>query len=208
VQKVFVLKHVGVNDMGRILSVFPAAISGAERDGMRALSVSANPAVMAAIEETIKRLDVPQPPAKSVEVTGYVLECSAQRVEGAPALPELDSVIAQLKRTFGYSGCSLAQTLFARARDDANFNTLSSEESASGSGTTSRYTLNARVSIDAERAPAVVRFRRLRYSESPLGNDFSGDIDVRDGQKVILGKVGSGPGGRDQILLLTAKVVD
>src|SRR5438093_1567742 len=80
VQRVFVVKHVLVSDLARVLSVFPAELSG--RDNMHVLSVSAAPAVVAAIEETIKRLDVPPPPTRSVEVTLYVLECSVSADAG------------------------------------------------------------------------------------------------------------------------------
>ena len=66
VQKIFVLKHVRVDDMARLLSVFPAEISGSDHPELRALAVSAAPAVVAAIEETIKRLDIPPAPARSV----------------------------------------------------------------------------------------------------------------------------------------------
>ena len=47
VQKVLVLKHVRVDDMARVLSVFPAEFSGMERANMHVLSVSAAPAVVA-----------------------------------------------------------------------------------------------------------------------------------------------------------------
>src|SRR5262245_24665233 len=103
VQKVFVLKDVGVNDMARLLSVFPARRSGAGGPELRALTASAAPAVVAASEEMVKRLDVPPPPIRSVEVTGYLLECSG-RGEGAYSAPsELQPAVSQLKQTFGYA---------------------------------------------------------------------------------------------------------
>src|SRR6185503_19768820 len=104
VQKVFIVNHVGINDLVRVLSVFPAELSGMDRDNRRVLSVSAAPAVVAAIEETVKRLDVPPPPIKSVEITAYVLECSAS-VEAGTLPQDLQAVLVQLKKTFSYSGC-------------------------------------------------------------------------------------------------------
>src|SRR6266446_8109646 len=59
VQKVFVLRYVDAGPLAKILSVFPAAISFARVRDLQTLAVSANPAVLAAIEETIKRLDTP-----------------------------------------------------------------------------------------------------------------------------------------------------
>jgi hypothetical protein len=203
VQKVFILKHVGVNDMARLLSVFPAAFGGADRPELRALSVSAAPAVLAAIEETVKRLDVPPPPVKSVEVTGYLLGCSPPGAETGSAPAELQPAISQLKRTFAYAGCDLAQTLFARARDGARFSSVSMVKITERA----ERVLEGEVSVDSSQSPSFVRFRGLRYSTS-AGGAFTGDVAVRDGQQVVLGKLGPGSDGKDQVLVLTAKVVD
>jgi hypothetical protein len=212
VQKVFVLKNVRADDLAQLLSVFPAQITSVERTNLSALSVSAAPAVLAAIEETIKRLDVPPPPARAVEVTGFVLECSAKdQEESAP--PELQDVIGQLKRTFGYAGCGVGQTVFARGSNHARF------RSAAGSKPGSRdhpaetesagtYVLEAgRVDIDGVESPSVIRFRALSLQIIGSTASFSADVDVRDGQKVVLGKLGS-VSGKEGMLVLTAKVVD
>jgi hypothetical protein len=200
VQKVFVVKYIHVNDLARLLSVFPAEISGMERDTTRVLSVSAAPAVVAAIEETIKRLDVPPPPIKSVEVTAYVLECA---VSGDPgSLPQdLQNVLVQLKRIFNYSGCGLARTLFARASEDSR---LAAEFNERTAGT---YQLSGRVEVDSSQPP-VVRLRGLDLANfSGLTRSrLGGDIEVRDGQKIVLGRLGTTESGKDQIVVLTARV--
>ncbi len=213
VQKVFVVKNGRVAELARVLSVFPAEISSVDRSGLSVLAVSASPAVVAAIEETLKRLDIPAPPAKSVDVTGYILECSAKGGETASAPSELQDVITQLKRTFGYSDCGLGQTLFARAGDRTRFRSAS----GSGSGT---YILTAGIEVDASQGAPIVRFRGLSLGLAGHDSGFSGDVDVRDGQRVVLGKLGwlsrnvkveessGAQPGIDGILVLTAKVVD
>ena len=198
-QKVFVLKHVRADDMAGLLAVFPADISNVERIGLSALAVSAAPAVVAAIEETIRRLDVPAPLARSVDVTGYVLECSGKGAEVGSPPSELQDVVSQLKRTFGYAECGLEQTLFARGSDHARFRSGSGTGPGSGA-----YLLEARIEIEGP----VVRFRGLSLQTiGGLSGSFAADVDVRDGQRVVLGKLGS-VSGRDAILVLTAKVVD
>jgi len=200
VQKVFIIHHVGVNDLVRVLLVFPAELSGMERDNLRVLSVSAAPAVVAAIEETIKRLDVPPPPIKSVEITTYVLECSASGEPGTLP-PDLQGVLAQLKKTFNYSGCALARTLFTRGSSDSRFGGDFSERAAG------RYELNGRVQVDSNEPPTV-RLRGIELVNSfPGGRSrLSGDIEVRGGQKVVLGRLGVTETGKDQIVVLTARV--
>ena len=198
VQKVFIINHVGVNDLVRVLSVFPAELSGMERDNRRVLSVSAAPAVVAAIEETIKRLDVPPPPIKSVEITAYVLECATSG--GPGTLPqELQGVLVQLKKTFSYSGCALARTLFTRGSDGNRFYSEFNERSAG------MYSLSAtRLEVEATN---VVRLRGLELTNfSSSRGRLGGDVEVRDGQKVVLGRLGVTESGKDQIVVLTAKL--
>ena len=201
VQRVITIKHVRVDDMARVLSVFPAEISGMERGNLHVLSVSAAPAVVAAIEETIKRLDVPLPPARNVELTAYVLECSPPG-DGGSVPADLQDVVGQLKRTFGYSGCALARTLFTRAADGSRIQ-LEAREGAAGI-----YYLNGSLLIDSTES-TVIRLRGLRFQNvSPTqGGNLGGDIDIRDGQKVVLGRLGTTEAGKHQIVVLTAKLV-
>src|SRR5262249_11795907 len=147
-----------------------------------------------------------------MEVTGYVLECSA-RAEGGSAPSGLQDVVAQLKRTFGYADCGVGQTLFARGSNHARFRSAAGSKSESrdhpseteSAGT---YVLEAgRVAIDGSQNPAVIRFRALTFQIIGSTAGFSADVDVRDGQKVVLGKLGS-VSGKDAMLVLTAKVVD
>ena len=198
VQKVFVVKHLLVSDLARVLSVFPAELSG--RDSMRVLSVSAAPAVVAAIEETIKRLDVPPPPIKSVEITAYVLECSTSGDAGSLP-PDLQGVLVQLKKTFNYTGCGLARTLFSRGSDGSRFAAEFNERTAG------KYEVTGRVEVDSSEPPTV-RLRGIdlvTWSDSTRSR-LSGDVEVRGGQKVVLGRLGVTETGKDQIVVLTAKV--
>jgi hypothetical protein len=200
VQKVFIINHVGVNDLARILSVFPAELSGMERDNRRVLSVSAAPAVVAAIEETIKRLDVPPPPIRSVEITAYLLECASSGDAGT--LPQdLQGVLVQLRKTFNYSGCGLARILFARGAEDSRFGAEFNERAAG------KFELYGRVEVDSS-APPIVRLRGIELVtwSGSVRSRIGGDVEVRDGQRVVLGRLGVTESGKDQIVVLTAKV--
>jgi len=200
VQKVFIVNHVAINDLVRVLHVFPAELSGMERDNRRVLSVSAAPAVVAAIEETIKRLDVPPPPIKSVEITAYVLECTTSGEAGTLS-PDLQGVLVQLKKTFNYSGCAVARTLLARGSDGSRFGAEFNERTAG------KYEVNGRVEVDSSEPPTV-RLRGIdlvTWSDSTRSR-LSGDVEVRGGQKVVLGRLGVTESGKDQIVVLTAKV--
>lgn len=196
IQKVFVLKHARPEGMEGALSVFPADIQSGWVSHRATLAVSAAPAVMAAIDETIKRLDVPPPPTKAVDVNGYILECTAKDGESGSVPDELQDVVAQLRRAFKYTGCALAQTLFVRGSDGSTF------RSASGG-----HTIAAMLEVDASQGAPVVRFKRFSFQTTGRDRGFSGDVEVRDGQRVVLGKLGA-ESGKEQLLVLSAKVVD
>jgi len=211
VQKVFVLRYVDAGPLAKILSVFPAAISFARVRELQTLAVSANPAVLAAIEETIKRLDTPPEVKRNVEVTVHVLECSTRPDETSTTSGELQEVVGQLKRTFNYAGCGLAQTLLAGGRDGSVFT------AASG---VLHYTLHARADIVTSDRVPLVRLTQFQVNHSipvkiPGGagtnmvkNSFDGDLEVRNGQRVVVGKLGSSESGKDEILVVTAKILD
>src|SRR5712692_4079047 len=120
-QKVFVIRHVNASRLAQILSVFPAEISAAGIGEVQALAVSASQPTLAAIEETIKRLDTPPAAKRNVDVTVQVLECSTRLEETSSTPGELQEVVGQLRRTFNYAGCGLVQTLLARGREGSMF---------------------------------------------------------------------------------------
>ena len=208
VQKVFVLKHVRADDMADLLMVFPVEISHVGRETSQLLAVSGAPAVVAAVEETIKRLDVPAPPPKNVEVKGYLLECSAKGTEPGDVSTELQAVVAQLKRALAYSSCSQVQTLFTRASVGSHFQAMT-DVGRNVANERDSYTLTSVVEVSSSETGPIIQFRHLSFIRSGgARGSISNDVEVRDGQRVVLGKLGSLEGSKDQIFVLTAKVVD
>jgi hypothetical protein len=226
VQKVFVIKHTQVGYLARVLKVFPAQIEYSTHPQLTVLAVSASAAVVAAIEETIKRLDVPPPPVRSVELTGYILDALAQPGSQTNVPAELESVVTQLKRTFSFAAYRLSDTLVARARDDAGLNVEALGEGSPDAPGRRTHALRASsVAITAREGVSVVSLKDLRFNVQvpvPTGATGTGAssyqykdvgvqadyLDLREGQKVVVGKTGAGDGGDALILILTAKVVD
>ena len=226
VQRVFVIKHADVSQLVRVLGIFPAQITFSTHPEMTVLGVSASPAVVAAIEETIKRLDVPPPPVKSVELTGYILDAVAQPGAQTSVPAELESVVTQLKRTFSYTAYRLSDTLIARVRDGAGVQVEALGSGGPNPPARRTHALRAsRAAITARDGASVVSLKKLRFlvqipvPTGPPGSEAKAyqykdvgveteDLDLREGQKVVVGKTGVGDGGDALILVLTAKVVD
>lgn len=220
VQRVFVIKNVRVGPLAEVLAVFPATITfsrfgpGTRLGVSAALGVSAPPAVMAAIEETIKRLDVPVPSPRNIELTGEILEALPAPAEPTSLPSELQGVVAQLKRTFSFAAYRLADTLFVRVREEEGLATDgTSANDFTGLGRLN-YSLNVRTAFFTATADGVVVHldgMRFMATNPKLGRGMvgvSGDVDIREGQRVVVGNSGLGTSGNAIILVLSAKVVD
>jgi hypothetical protein len=95
------------------------------------------------------------------------------------------------------------QTLFARGSDGSNFRSASG--AIAGSGLT--YVIAAMLEIDISQGVPLIRFKNFSFRTVSHDRGFSGDVEVRDGQRVVLGKLGA-ESGKEQLLVLSAKVVD
>jgi hypothetical protein len=231
-QRVFVIQHVSANQLAKVLKVFPAEIRSVDSRGLNALAVSAKPPVLAAIGETIKRLDQPnagvESASSSVGLTGYILEGLDERQEPEALPAELQAVVGQLRRTFKYGGYRLLDTIVARTRADGSHFSVAgvTEKKLNGLGP-SYYHLDANRTAVVGDAPRVVQLTNLNFgleipvpvgpppSDNSKPREFqykriglSSDMDIRDGQYVVVGKSGLGDSENALVLVLTAKVVD
>lgn len=227
IQKVFVIKDATVRELAEVLSIFPAAISydhtrfvnsQGVSSSATALGVSAPPAVMAAIEETIKRLDVPPAPKKSVEITAYILEALSAPQADAKVPAVLDPVVAQLKNTFRYADYRLVDTLIARAVADGQtrLDASSFSEADIWPQGKARYRLRARPVLLTSDSQRVVRMEHMQFTFNlpielagqMVESGIEADVDIRDGQTIVVGKSGTGQPGSALILVLHAAIVD
>jgi hypothetical protein len=216
--KLIELKYADVHLIRPLLGGYSAHINAGASD--RVFTVAGTKEVVAEIEEMIKKLDVPEP---DIELTVYMLVASAQP-DGTTALaPELDPVIKQLKGVFSYRAYRLLDSFVLRARvghgaDSDGFLTALAANMPGGAQTTySFFFRNSAISgVDKNRVVRLddVRLRvrvphasggGVNYSESAIHTDF----DVREGQKVVVGKSSLVDGSDGAlILVVSAKIVD
>jgi hypothetical protein len=213
VQKVFPVRSVYPWGLQTLLSAFPADVRVGSR--IRAISVSAPPAVMAAIEETIKRLDAPAADSTSVELTVYVLH--AQK-DGESDLPTgFEDVATHVRDLFGYKALRLVDSLVARPAVGQLF----SVGSLGTSDPRVMYNFNGRADIVSTGDRRTVRLDHFEFAAKvPVtvepGSDrfeltrvrFVGDFDLREGQRVVIGKSGAGEEGKALIVALSAHAVE
>jgi hypothetical protein len=220
VQKVFVIRNVPAGPLAEVLAVFPATITvskfgpSTQFGVSAALGVSAPPAVLAAIEETIKRLDVPRLGFRNIELTAEVLEALPVPAEATSLSPELQGVVDQLKKTFSFAAYRLADTLFVRAREEEGLDTEGTSANDFVGVGKLNYHLGVRTAFITASAGGgtVVHLDRLHFTvTSPKleqGSVEVSGVDIHEGQRVVVGNSGLGAPGSAIILVLSAKVVD
>jgi hypothetical protein len=217
VTRVFQFKYADPKALSKLL--FP--YGRVEYDAtLKALTVTARDnTVLSEIEQLIKRFDVPPPPVQNIDVTIYLM--SALGTPSPSAVPpELEPVVKQLKSTFSYKGYQLIDTEVMRVRAGQGgevSGVVNGAPSVGGNKTISQVKFrSASVSID-EKGRAI-RIDALRVGlRIPIasGQGFqyidtglNTDVDIREGQKVVVGKANMDGSDSASIVILTAKVVD
>jgi hypothetical protein len=228
VQKVFILKYADPSKVASLLSVFTGqAVPSGE---LHALSVTCSPDIMPGVEQAIKQLDVPAAAPPNIELTAYYLiGGETESPAGSPVPKELDSVVTQLKNSFAFKAYRLLDELTLRTRAGFRADTSGAPGPigpGSPSITTQFRIQSAALSADG----STVRIDRMQagvhlpvpvgtfqpgaagaaaintqYSFQDLG--VNADIDIKEGQKVVVGRLSV---NKDQalFLVLTARVVN
>jgi len=195
--KIFPIKYVDPNELRAALSMFRSNI-GYSGGGLRVLSVRAPKEIMPAIEDAIKRLDVPMP-RKDAELTIHVLMASDQ--PATAAMPAgLQPVINQLKNVLSYKGYQLVDTLIARGRDTNNTTATNLQGilpiDAPFPGTFSyQFRASFRI-VNPDGKETVLRLDSMRFQLTvpiDIGGhttnlEINTDVEIPRGQQVVVGK--------------------
>jgi len=207
VQKVLALKYAEPLEVTSTLRVFE--VSAVPNSNLKIIAVRGSRESVMAFEEAVKRLDVPSPAPRNIELTGYLLEGSQQPGSGAAVPPELDAVVKQLKAVFAFQELRLLDTLALRSREgEAAVGVNGVLSSGQRPNTPYEFSFRSARSTADERG-RLIRIDRLTlnvHSTPRIG--LSADVDFREGQKVVVGKTGMEGSNRALILVLTGKVVD
>ena len=205
VQRLFILKYADPVQLMNLLQVFDASVH--QNAEMHALAVEATPEAMHAIEDAIQKLDVPAAMPKNVEMTVFLLvasDAAAAGGAGGPIPKDLDSVATQLKAAFPFKNYGLLDVLTFRTRTGQPVNTTSSGGSLQleGSPATVPVITTVRISsVSVESDGSTVRIDKLvsRYQWGHQNLELSTDLDIKEGQKVVVGRLGI---SHDQALFL------
>jgi len=229
--KVFQLKYA---DAGRVQNVMIGVFRGEFRadSQLKTLVVRAPQEIMPAIEEAIKKFDVPPAVAKNIELTAYLLV--AELEDSKIKLPsELQPVVTQLRNVFpNYQGYRVLETLVLRTREGSPAEVNGMAPSGIEGMPPSIYNLrfgSARITSDEKgrvvwlsgmklgaRVPIPTRafqpgvggagINNMQFNYQDTG--IMADVDIHEGQKVVVGKANLQGPDKALFLVLAAKVTD
>ncbi len=221
VSRVVQLKNIHADSVSAVLHVLSANKVHWKGDAnIRVIALNGPPELVEAIEAAIKKLDVPAPAAKNIELTFHMLLASPQGESPATA-PELAGVAQQLRNVFGLKSVRVLETAVLRGRESNGGLTTGIMASPGKVDAPATYLLGYdRAYVSTSEKGAKVQIDKLRFNArlpwaigSGSGVQFSEssintDIDIREGQKVVVGKSGIDNASQSIFLVVTAKVVD
>lgn len=211
--RIFMVRHQDPMILIRTLRPLGSGVNGSvlvsnSEGGINSLSARDYPENLAAIEEALKRLDVPAAVQKAtdVELTLHVLFASRSPVSEGGLPAELQDVVKQLRGTLAYRGYSLAASFVQRVQvlDNARSHT-------SGLGHVLPGALGTTEGKDAARMKVEWRADGLRLTspaEGPSSLDvepfrldleeatatrtstlakFNTPLSIREGERVVVG---------------------
>jgi len=221
IQKLVTLKYVEPNTVQRLLAHFGVDIQWDVRSKVIAISGPRNRVSTA--EDAIKQLDVPDAAQKDIELTVYFVVGSDQpNLSGNPLPPDLQTTVAALKGTFPFKSYALMDVLSLQTRSGVGAETTGhlagsrfttfrvGSASIDGNGSMIRLDrLHAGVRIPVTsttgRAGATGGQATQTYIDTGISTDV---VDVKEGQKLVVGRSSLDGPEKALILVLIAKIIN
>jgi hypothetical protein len=189
------LKYITSRDLGNLLAAFVDLRVTSDRSE-RLIVLNGTSESVAGAQALIAKLDVAP---KTVDFTFHILAASTKPEAAADKVPaEVESVVKQLRTSLTYQNYRLLDTVTIRAREGREFHAR---------GVLTNYSTYAISSRDLQVKPGekgshilsdsfTFELRALDREASNYGNkepryssaQITAPLDVREGQKVVLGK--------------------
>lgn len=206
--EVYRVRHGDAHELARIARAF--GVHAQAQEEMAVISLRGLEADLQVALEVLEKLDTPPAPTASVLLKLHVLRASKEEVvDGLPG--PLQDVGEQLRQGLGYEGLELMDTLVVRGRDGGD---VSLEGSLGGAHHFNFAVRTMQMLPRGDGAP-VVRLENLGFvlrtpdpsgEGGPTTTSLGTDVEVREGQQVVVGKATSAGGSGAVVLVLEATV--
>jgi len=212
--RVFELKNRSPGEVMKVIKPLGSGVKGtsiSESGEFKTITVRDFPENIAAIEDALKRLDVPQAPKPDIELRIRVLIAAPGGTSQYPG--DLEPVVKQLHATLNYKGYFQVASITMRVKSGSGAKgtgVTSVNPPVSSESTSMSYSYGFEdVSITPPPpGAAVVQIRKLHYAieGKSLGEaEINTGLSLREGEKVVVGTASLKD--RAMILVLSARIV-
>jgi hypothetical protein len=212
ITKLVTLRNVEPRAIQNMVGMFGVRTNSNEQ--MKTMVISGTPEKIAAAEAAIKQLDVAP---KSIELTVYFVVGGDQAGMMGGAVPQdLRDVITQLKGAFTFKEYRMLDALSLRTRAGSSAETSGILNAASPPRMSQFSIRNTTVSEDGttiriDRMHAGLRIPlpgvSTQKSQEYINSGIDQDVDVKEGQKVVVGRSSLEGPQQALFLILTAHVI-
>jgi hypothetical protein len=204
------LKYVDPLSLVGLISQFGVTVI--PNSQMKAMTIEGFPDRLTAAEAAIAQLDVAP---KNIELVAYfVVGSDKATIAGSAVPPDIRDVITQLKNTFTFKEYRMLDVLTIRTRAGSPADTTGILDATQSTPRLSTFAIrSATVSEDGstvriDRMHAGVRIPMISQAKtSYTDTGIDQDIDVKEGQKVVVGRASLEGPEKALFLILTAKVL-
>ncbi len=213
-RKLITLKYAEPQAVANLIRIF--SLDRVEvNNPMKVIAITGQSDLVSAAETAIKQLDIPSAAQKNIELTAYfVVASDDEKLEGNPIPQDLQSVIAQLKGTFAFKNYRMLDVLTLRTRSGVGASAAGALSASLQPNLTNFRIRSANVGEDGairvDGLQAGVRIvisgegpNKYQYADTGL----NADVDIKEGQKVVVGRSSLAGPNKALFLVLTAKVV-
>ncbi len=211
VTKVIHVRYASAETIKDLL--FHANVNAAANNGLKALVLRGSASNIAAAEQTVKELDVPQvsDAARDVDLTMYIVGATNRPGESNPVPPELAPVVRQLNAVFPYASYRLLDTALVRGCEGKIMHMggiLQSFPNAEPAAHSS-YNLGGMILPRTDDAGDTIHLGNIHFTAfvSKFEAEIRTDFDLRPGPKVVVGKTNIDDGNSALFVVLTGKFV-
>jgi len=223
VSRVVQLRYVHPDSVAAVMDILAGNKVKWRNDGtLRIIAMNGPLELVDAMEAAAKKLDIPASAAKNIESTFHILLAGGQGPSTAvPA--ELSGVVQQLGNVFGLKSFRVLETSVIRGRDGREMRTSGLISIPVKVDASPQYFISSkRISMSPGEKSNQIRMDHLEFRVSvpvPQSGDKPGaitylqggvttDVDLREGQKVVVGKASVHTTGESIFLVVSAKLVD
>ena len=208
IQKVVKVQYADPMAIQNLLLNFGVATRADSR--LKVIALSGPRDRVTTAENAIKELDVPAAAQKDIDLTVYfVVGTDQSNFPGNPIPADLQSTITALKSTFSFKNYGLLDVLSLRTRSGAGANTSGQFGSrfTTFSIRSASVEPNGMIRLDmlhaGVRNPVMDGPNKVNYIDTGISTDV---VDVKEGQKLVVGRTSLDGPEKALFLVLIAKV--